>query len=215
MPDQGVEQATCGAVWQAKQVYSMAAVCLLVGLAIGYLFRGSQSTAPAAPPANASQPADQPGAMGQQMPSLEQMKQMADKKAEPLLAKLKSDPNNSGLWLQVGNIYKATHQFQDAASFYNKALQADSKNVLARNELASCLYYTGDVDGALAHLEQSLKDDPKNADALFNLGLIKMVGKKDAKGAVSAWRQLLKSNPDLDARKKAEVEKAIAEASKG
>jgi cytochrome c-type biogenesis protein CcmH/NrfG len=42
-----------------------------------------------------------------------------------------------------------------------------------------------------------------------------MDAKKDAKGAVSAWQQLLKSNPELDARKKAEVQKAIADASKG
>lgn len=212
MPNEAIEQIPGGSVWQGKHVYTMAAVCLLVGLAIGYLFRGSQSTAP--PEVSRTQPAAMAGAAGGQMPSLEQMKQMADKKAAPLLAKLKSDPNNSGLLLQVGNIYKATHQFQDAVSFYDQALKADSKNVLARNELASCLYYTGDVDGALAQLEQSLNDDPRNADALFNLGVIKLDAKKDAKGAVSAWQQLLKSNPALDARKKAEVQKAIADASK-
>jgi cytochrome c-type biogenesis protein CcmH/NrfG len=215
MPNEAVEQATGGSVWQAKQVYAMAAVCLLVGLAIGYLFRGSQSPAPLIPEAGGTQPAATTGAMGRHMPSLEQMKQMADKKAEPLLAKLKSDPNNSGLLLQVGNIYKATHQFKDAMSYYGKALKVDSKNILARNEMASCLYYTGDADAALAQLEQSLKDDPKNADALFNLGAIKLDAKKDAKGAVAAWQQLLKSNPELDARKKAEVQKAIADASKG
>jgi cytochrome c-type biogenesis protein CcmH/NrfG len=215
MPNEAVEQAKAGSVWQVKQVYAMAAVCLLVGLALGYLFRGSQSSAPPAPGASGIQPTARAGATGGQMPSLDQMKQIADKKAEPLLAKLKSDPNNSGLLLQVGNIYKATHQFKDAVSYYDKALKVDSKNVPARNEMASCLYYTGDADGALAQLEQSLKDDPKNADALFNLGVIKWEAKKDAKGAVSAWQQLLKSNPELDARKKAEVQKAIADASKG
>lgn len=214
MPNEAGEQAS-GSVWLTKHVYTMAVVCLLVGLAIGYLFRGSQSTTPAVPAMSRTQPAAMAGALSGQMPSLEQMKQMADKKAEPLLAKLKSDPNNSALLLQVGNIYKATHQFKDAVSYYDKALKVDSKNVLARNELASCLYYTGDVDGALAQLEQSLKDDPKNADALFNVGVIKLDAKKDAKGAVSAWQQLLKSNPDLDAGKKAEVQKAIADASKG
>jgi cytochrome c-type biogenesis protein CcmH/NrfG len=214
MPNEAVEQATGGPVWQAKQVYAMAAVCLLVGLALGYLFRGSQSSAPPAPGASGIQPAASAGATGGQMPSLDQMKQIADKKAEPLLAKLQSDPNNSGLLLQVGNIYKATHQFKDAVSYYDKALKVDSKNIPARNEMASCLYYTGDADGALAQLEQSLKDDPRNADALFNLGVIKWNAKKDAKGAVSAWQQLLKSNPE-DARKKAEVQKAIADASKG
>jgi cytochrome c-type biogenesis protein CcmH/NrfG len=208
-------QPEAGSVWQAKQVYAMAVICLVFGLAIGYLFRGSQSPAiPAQPSANA-RASTAAGGMGGQIPSLEQMKQMADKKAEPLLAKLKSDPNNSGLLLQVGNIYRATHQFKDAISYYDKAVQADSKNVAARNEMASCLYYTGDADGALAQLEQSLKDDPKNADALFNLGVIRLDAKKDAKGAVSAWQQLLRSNPELDAHKKAEVQKAIADASKG
>jgi cytochrome c-type biogenesis protein CcmH/NrfG len=215
MPNEAVEQATGGSVWQAKQVYVMAAVCLLVGLAIGYLFRGSQSPTPVVQDAGRTQPAAIAGAPGGHVPNLEQMKQMADKKAEPLLAKLKSDPNNSGLLLQVGNIYKATHRFKDAIRYYDEALKADSKNILARNEMASCLYYTGDADAALAQLEQSLKDDPKNADALFNLGAIKLDAKKDAKGAVAAWQQLLKSNPELDARKKAEVQKAIADASKG
>jgi cytochrome c-type biogenesis protein CcmH/NrfG len=214
MANEPIAQPEAGSAWQAKQVYAMAVICLVFGLAIGYLFRGSQSPAVPAQPSATAQTAATAGGLDGQMPSLEQMKQMADKKAEPLLAKLKSDPNNSGLLLQVGNIYKATHQFKDAIRYYDQAVQADSKNVVARNEMASCLYYTGDADGALAQLEQSLKDDPKNADALFNLGVIKRDAKKDAKGAVSAWQQLLKSNPELDARKKAMVQKAIANASK-
>jgi cytochrome c-type biogenesis protein CcmH/NrfG len=215
MANEPIAQPEAGSAWPAKQVYGMAVICLVFGIAIGYLFRGSQSPAVPAQPSATAQPAPAAGGMGRQMPSLEQMKQMADKKAEPLLAKLKSDPNNGGLLLQVGNIYKATHQFKDAIGYYDRAVQADSKNVAARNEMASCLYYTGDADGALAQLQQSLKDDPKNADALFNLGVIRLNAKKDAKGAVSAWQQLLKSNPELDARKKAMVQNAIANASKG
>jgi cytochrome c-type biogenesis protein CcmH/NrfG len=215
MANEATTEPSAGPAWQAKQVYTMAVICLAVGLAIGYLFRGSQSPAAPAQPAPNARPASPAGGMGAHMPTLEEMKQMADQKAAPLLEKLKGDPGNSGLLIQVGSIYVATHQFKDAISYYGKAVQADSKNVTARNEMASCLYYTGDADGALAQLEQSLKDDPKNADALFNLGMIKWNAKKDAKGAVSAWQQLLKSNPELDARKKAEVQKAIANASKG
>jgi tetratricopeptide (TPR) repeat protein len=214
MPEEPVEQATDASVWQVKQVYAMAAVCLLVGLAIGYFFRGSQSSTPKAEAIVAAPLSGIAGAPAGHGPTLEQMKQMADQKAEPVLVKLKADPNNSDLLLQAGNIYKATHQFQDAIGYYDKALKANSKNVAARNEMASCLYYSGDVDGALAQLEQSLRDDPRNADALFNLGAIRLDAKKDAKGAVSAWQRLLQSNPDLEPRKKAEVEKAIADAGK-
>ena len=76
--------------------------------------------------------------------------------------------------------------------------------------MASCLYYSGDVDGALSQLQQSLKADPKNVNALFNLGMVLWKGKNDTDGAVAAWQQLLKSNPGLD--RKPVVEKMIAEA---
>jgi len=211
MPNEAIEQTTGGSAWQAKQVYAMAAVCLLLGLAIGYLFRGSQSPAASVPEAEATHAASMPGAMGGQMPSLDQMKQMADKKAAPLLEKLKSDPNNNDLLIQVGNIYKATHQFKEAAGYYDKALQVDPKNVAIRTEMASCLYYNGDVDGAISQLQQSLHYDPKNANSLFNLGMIKWQGKQDGKGALAAWQELLKSNPQLSADRKAAVQKLMAD----
>jgi cytochrome c-type biogenesis protein CcmH/NrfG len=211
MPNEIVEQATGGSNWQAKQVYAMAVISLVVGLAIGYLFRGSQSQAPAQPSANA-QPTAPAGGMGGKMPSLEEMKQMAEKKAEPLLEKLKSDPNNKDLLVQVGNIYEATHRFKDAATFYGRALQVDPKNVVLRTQMASCLYYDGDVDGAITQLQQSLQDSPKDANSLFNLGMIKWRGKKDSKGAVAAWQQLLKLNPQLSPDRKAQVQKLMADA---
>jgi len=216
MANEATTQPTAGQVWQAKQVYAMAVICLVVGLAIGYLFRGSQSpAAPASSAANSqasAQPSAPAGGMAGQMPTLEQMKQMADKKAQPLLEKLKSDPNNSDLLIQVGNIYIAIHQFKEAASYYKKSLQVDPKNVAIRTELASCLYYDGDVDGAISQLQQSLHYDPKDANSLFNLGMIKWQGKQDSKGALAAWQELLKSNPQLSPDRKAQVQKLMADA---
>jgi len=140
---------------------------------------------------------------------------MADKKAEPLLAQLKNDPNNADLLKQVAKIYLATHQFKDAANYYGKALEMNPKDVTARTAMASCLYFDGDVDGALAQLQQALKDNPKDADSLFNLGMIRWKGKNDTAGALQAWDQLLKSNPKLESDKKAQVEKLIAQLKQG
>jgi len=195
--------------WKPAQVYMMAGVCVLIGLALGYLFRGSASHAV---PASQVAQASSPGAMTApaQMPSLDQMKKMADKQAEPLLAKLKRDPNNPDLLNQIGTIYKATHQFKEATGYYQKAVQADPKNNLARTDLASCLYYEGDADGALKQLQQALINNPKDADSLFNLGMIRWKGKSDAKGAAEAWNRLLKSNPQLAPPKKAQVERLLA-----
>jgi len=214
MPDQAVEQATGGSVWQAKQVYAMSVVCLLVGLVIGYLFRGSQSSAVPVQPAATAQPPAPASAMGGQMPSLDEMKRMADTKAAPLLEKLKNDPNNSDLLIQAGNIYMGTHQFKDAAGYYDKALQINPKNVAIRTEMASCLYYSGDVDGAISELQQALRYDPKDANSLFNLGVIRWQGKQDSQGALAALRELLRSNPQLSADRKATVQKLIADVQK-
>ena len=146
---------------------------------------------------------------------MEQMKQMGDKTAEPLLAKLKSDPNNADLLVQIGNIYKSMHQFKDAATYYERSLNINSKNVSIRTELASCLFYSGDADGALAQLQQSLKDDPQDANSLFNLGVIRWKAKKDTRGAIAAWQQLLNSNPKLEDAKRSQVEKLIADVRSG
>ncbi len=193
----------------------MAATCLVLGLLLGYLFRDSGAHGSPQAPSPVQAASVRPATMGASsnaktgMPTLEQMHQMADKQAEPLLAKLKDDPGNADLLNQVANIYRATHQFKEAGEYYQKALKIAPKNVAVRTDLASCLFYEGDMDGALAQLQQSLQYAPGDANSLFNLGMIRWQGKKDANGAAAAWQQLLKLNPKLPAGKRAEVQKLI------
>jgi cytochrome c-type biogenesis protein CcmH/NrfG len=200
--------------WRSLHVYLMSAACLMIGLAAGYLLRGSQSASPGSPLASPSAATATSAGVGAALPILEQMKHMAEKKAEPLLAKLRSDPQNAALLIQIGDIYKQTHQFKDAADYYARSLAVDPKNAGVRSDLASCLYYTGNVDGALAQLEEGLKYDAASAPTLFNLGMVRWQGKQDARGAIEAWEQLLKTNPKLPPDRKASVEKLIADARK-
>jgi len=201
--------------WTATQTYIMAAVCLLIGVLVGYLIRGSAKPASQPVPAagmQQQQPAGAPPAgMGQQrMPTLEEMKHMADKQAEPLLAQLKTDPKNVQLLYKIALTYKAAHQFTEAITYFEKALQIDPSNVPIRTEMASCIYYNGDVEGALAQLNKSLSYDPKHAGTLMNIGIIKWKGKNDVNGAVAAWQTLLKLNPDFPQR--ATIEHLITQA---
>jgi cytochrome c-type biogenesis protein CcmH/NrfG len=230
-----------------KQVYALAVLCLLVGLAAGCLLRGSSTPVAPAPtvalvapplapgdnsgsrrvtsPKETMQTADQrarPLATGtpsvgsvrarngEHMPSQEELKQMADKQAAPLVEKLKSNPNDSVLLTQIGGIYHTTHLFKEAASYYGQALQVDPKNVAIRTKLASSLYRAGDVDGAIVQLDRALSYDPKDANSLFDLGIIRLEGKQDGKGALDAWQRLLKSNPHLSAERKATVQGLMA-----
>jgi len=219
--DNGSNEVREKSLWKPSQTYTMAAVCLLIGLVIGYFLRGSASqpaaavASEAAPPMGQGSTAPDPHAgMGQRrMPSLDEMKQMGDKQAAPLLEKLKADPNNADLLNQVGTMYRATHQFKMAIDYYQKSLAINPKNVGARTDLASCLYYLGDVDGALAELNKSLTYDPKHAGTLMNIGIIKWKGKNDVDGAVAAWEKLLKLNPDFE--NKEMIQHLIDEAKEG
>lgn len=205
--------ATAQAFLKATQVYAMASVCLAIGLAIGYMMRSSQLSVPSAPIARDTNLQAHPAAGNfvHPRPSLEQMRQISDKQAAPLLEKLKSNPNDSTLLVQVGAIYHTTHRFKEAAGYYQRALDTDPKNVAIRTKLASSLYRNGDIDGAIAQLNQALKYQPKDANALFDLGMIKLQGQGDGKGAMAAWQRLLKANPDLSADRKATVLKLMAD----
>jgi cytochrome c-type biogenesis protein CcmH/NrfG len=208
VPNPGPTESPVGL--PSSRVFFFAAATLVAGLALGYLL-GPKPVVPAAsarPPSAAAANMGMPG--GHPMPTMEQMKAMADVKAAPLLEALKAKPRDAKLLAQVAALYASTHQFRDAVSYYKKSLGVDPKNVTTRTELASSMYYAGDVDGALGELQQALKYKPDDVNALFNLGMIKYQGKDDAAGAVAAWQQLLKTHPDLD--RKAAVEQLIAEA---
>ena len=131
------------------------------------------------------------------MPSLDDMKRMAGKKAEPLLAQLKSDPNNAQLLNQIGIMYRSAHQFKEAQQYFQKSLAIDTKNPDVRSDMAACMFYTGDVDGAIKELQQALKYDPKHPGALMNLGIVEWKAKNDVPAAVASWEKLLKLNPNF------------------
>jgi len=145
--------------------------------------------------------------------TLDDMKRMADAKAAGLLEKLKTNPNDATTLNQLGILYRATHQFKEAEGYFEKSLEIDPKNADVRTDLASCLYYTGDADGALAQLNKALTYDPKHAGALMNIGIIKWKAKNDVPGAVAAWEKLLKLNPDF--KQKDAVQRMIADAQQG
>jgi len=217
MANKPITASTGSSRLQAAQVYVIAAICLASGLALGYLTGGSPSAASPRPiVATAETPRAAQGAINSghganHVPSLDEMKQVADKQAALLLEKLKTDPNNTALLIQAGDVYYRSHQFGDATTYYDRAVKADPKNVALRTKLASSLYRSGDVDGAIAELNRALRYDPKDANSLFNLGTIRLQGKGDGRGALAAWQQLLKSNPQLSPDRKAAVQKLMAD----
>ena len=185
-----------------------ACVALILGAALGfYVARGSRVAPSTENPAPTARPLAG-SAAGMAPLATDQFKRMGDKQAQPLLAQLKSTPDDPQLLAKVGHIYSATHNFKDAVTYFKRSVETKDDPVV-RVELGRAYYYSGDPDNALAEFQMVLKSDPNNANALFNVGMIKWQSKSDADGAIAAWQKLLNSNPRHPRR--AEIEQLIAQ----
>jgi cytochrome c-type biogenesis protein CcmH/NrfG len=190
------KKAVANTPWASSQAYILAVVCLVVGVALGYLFRGSAAPVSASASTSALTSTSGEGAASQPQITPEQQKAMVDKAVAPLLASLKTDPNNFDTLVQLANLYYDGKQYSDAVRYYQLALKSQPTNADILTDLGTAIWYQGDADGAIAEFQKALKYRPDHPGTLFNLGIVRWQGKNDPKGAVEAWEQLVKLNPD-------------------
>jgi len=189
------------APWSSMQAYALAAFCIVLGVVLGYLFRGSASSIPqtvAAAPST-SVPSDDT-----------QVQAALQQSVAPLLDAVNRNPADYDALVKLGDLYYDAQQFQSAIQYYERAVAIHPENPDVRTDMGTAYWYSGNAERALAELETSLKYKPGHPQTLFNLGWIKWQGKADPKGAIEAWQKLLKTNPDYP--QKQQVEQYIAKA---
>jgi cytochrome c-type biogenesis protein CcmH/NrfG len=192
--------------WTSVQAYVLAAFCLFLGVALGYLFRGSASPAVAAATPAAAQAESNPHAQAQSA----DMQAALAQAAAPLLQAINKDPNDYDSLVKLGNLFYDGQQFANAIQYYVRAVAIHPENADVRTDLGTAYWYAGNADKAITEMETSLKYRPGHPQTLFNLGWVRWQAKGDPKGAVTAWEQLLKANPDYP--QKQQVEQYIAKA---
>lgn len=183
--------------WKSGQAYVLALITLMLGIAVGYLLRGSSSTATAAGPsarawdsssAALSTSAPQPGSA-----------------VAPLLEQLQGNPNDTDLLTRIGNQYYDAKDYGKAIEYYEKILKIAPDDVNVRTDMGTAIWYSGDPDRALKEYEKSLKYQPNHPQTLFNMGIVKWQGKQDPQAAILLWKKLLATNPGYTERQKVEA----------
>jgi len=189
MTETAQNQKSNTTVFTSVQAYTLAVITLVIGIAVGYFARGSapsttanvpesaqaaMSTPPAGMPGTAGAPANMgpgqlPGSTPQQQAA---SPEMLAKAAEPLLAQLKTNPNNADVLIQLGNLYYDGQSFPQAIDYYEKALKLQPNNVDVRTDLGTSYWYLGDADKALATFQKSLAIRPNHPGTLFNVGIV-------------------------------------------
>ena len=209
-----LQPQTKSGMWTTTQAYTLGVVCLVAGLAIGYLLRGSDVFTSGAPSSQAAAPASSSPASFP-MPNAginlgAQTSEAVDKAAAPLIAQLQANPNNADVATRIGNLYDDAKMYPKAIEYYEKSVKLSPGNPDVLTDLGTAYFYNGNSDQALKDFDRALKVRPNYPQTLFNLGIVKWQGKDDIKGAVAVWNQLLQTNPNYPDKQK--VEEMLAQA---
>ncbi len=211
MADRKQDPSRPKVAWTHIQAHVLPVLCLVLGVALGYLFRGSAS--PLAQSVQASAGADGSARQGESTQSqltAEQQKAMVDEAVAPLLMNLNTTPGDFNTIVQVANLYYDGRQYEEALQYYKLAVKIQPTNADLLTDLGTSIWYTGDADGAIAEFQKALKYRPDQPGTLFNLGIVRWQGKLDPQGAVQAWEELLRLNPNYP--QKQEVQEYIDKA---
>jgi tetratricopeptide (TPR) repeat protein len=117
-------------------------------------------------------------------------------RVQELNATLKNDPKNVDATVQLGNVYFDAERWDDAITWYRRALELDPNNPDASTDLGVSYYYTNRLDQALAQFERSLAMSPTHTKTLLNKGIVLAFGKQDLKAAAAEWQKVVELAPN-------------------
>ena len=122
---------------------------------------------------------------------------------------LQKDPKNLSAWVELGNLYFDTNQPQESIEAYSKYLAIKPDNPDVRTDMGIMYRKLGDFDRAIKEFRTAAQNDPKHINSRYNTGLVLLHDKQDIKGAIKAWEEYLKVDPNSDRanRVKTQMEK--------
>lgn len=115
---------------------------------------------------------------------------------------LKTNPHHPPILVRLGEVEHSLGQLPEARSHLEQALKEDANLVDARLELSMVCYELKDVAEAERQNLIILKQDPKQADALYNLGAIEANRNQLAK-ARQYWQDAARYGADSASGKNA------------
>src|SRR5215831_10627941 len=127
------------ATWSSVQAYVLASFCLVLGVALGYLFRGSAPSALQA--SNPAQTTNAPSDRTQAQAALQQS-------VAPLLDAVNRNPADYDALVKLGDMYYDGQQFSNAIQYYQRALAIHPENPDVCTDMGTAYWYSGNADRA-------------------------------------------------------------------
>lgn len=145
-------------------------------------------------------------------PQQQQQSNLSSEQATTILQleqEVAANPTNVNAWTQLGHVYFDTDNPAKAIRAYEKSLELrpDDANVLT--DLGVMYRRNGQPEKALAAFDQAMTVDSSHQQSRFNKGIVLRYDLNDREGAIKAWEELLKINPNAMAPNGQPVSEAI------
>ena len=130
-------------------------------------------------------------------------------KIQTLKEIVKKDPKNVPAWVEMGNLYFDSGQPKEAIEAYSQYLTIKPDNPDVRTDMGIMYRQLGEFDKAIEEFKKAAQSDLKHANSRYNIGIVLLHDKQDIKGAIRAWEEYLKVDPNSERaqRIRAQIEK--------
>lgn len=152
-------------------------VFLVAGALIGGVLTTAIHTTPQKAPAAAQQGGDLSA----------QIKTYADRVA--------LNPKDGAAWVTLGNLYFDTHQHEKSIEAYDRALEINPNNPNVLTDKGVMHRALGEYQKALDSFARAIAVDPRHETARMNTGVVLFHDLGDKAGAIKAWQELVRINP--------------------
>lgn len=108
-----------------------------------------------------------------------------------------AEPDNTALKFALGKVYEATNQLDEAGKLYDGIIAAEKEGpdlLQAKGRMAVVKARQKDLPAAKALVEEVLKENPRDADALTLRGTL-LLNEGDAAAAIADFRTILRDAP--------------------
>lgn len=191
-----------------ETVILLVVIAFLVGFVVGATVailkgtKGTEKTAMIQKPQMA-----QPGAPIPAPPDRDSIEVAS--KIQTLKEIVKKDPKNLSAWVELGNLYFDTDQPKEAIETYSQYLKVKPDNPDVRTDMGIMYRKLGQPDRAIEEFRKAAQSDPEHINSRYNIGLVLLHDKQDMKGAIKAWEEYLKVDPNSEKaqRIRAQIEK--------
>ena len=106
-----------------------------------------------------------------------------------------ANPGDTKAWIELGNAYFDSNQFEKSINAYRKSLELDPSNSNVWTDMGVMYRRSGKPEEAIDAFDQAIAADPKHEVSRMNKGIVLLHDLNDFDGAIRAWEGLLEVNP--------------------